>query len=152
MEHCSHCIPGDEGDQKKSVRRLILSIVLTIPLFLSMVFPVIPNWVQLILSGIVQFVCGWEFYTGSFAALKRARGDMDLLIALGSSAAFFYSAGVTLFQLPYPTYFETSATIITLVLLGRYLERKSQASAGHAVEGLYKLQPHVAKVKREGEW
>ncbi len=144
------CEPKEE---RKDLALLILSIVLTLPLLIQMFFPFLPGFLQLIFSGIVQFVCGWKFYRGSHHALKHGHGaGMDLLVAIGTSVAFFYSAAVYIFRLNLPLYFETSATIITLVLLGRYFEMLSQKKARSAVEALYKLQPKTALVKRDGAW
>ena len=116
-------------------------------------FPrVIPLWGEFILATIVQFGLGWRFYQGSYEALKSLTGNMDLLIGLGTSAAYFYSAVVFLWGLRGHTYFETSATIITLILLGRWLEARTQKRASEAITALLTLQPKTARVKRGEEW
>ena len=117
-----------------------------------MFFPIVPDFVQFVLATIVQFVCGWTFYKGSYDSLKEGMPGMDLLVALGTIAAYVYSTVIFFFRLPYEHYFETSATIITLVLLGRALETLTRKKATSAIEALYQLQPKHALVKREGEW
>jgi P-type Cu+ transporter len=112
----------------------------------------IPLWVQCILATIVQFVFGWRFYSGSFYALKSMTGNMDLLIALGTSAAYFYSIVVFFLGFGSHTYFETSAAIITLVLLGRLLETRSKKRASSAIKALFRLQPKTAWIKKGEEW
>lgn len=117
-----------------------------------MFFPILPGFLLFVLATIVQFVCGWTFYKGSYGSLKEVMPGMDLLVALGTTAAYVYSALIFFFRLPYEHYFETSATIITLVLLGRALETLTRKKATSAIEALYQLQPKHALVKREGEW
>src|SRR6266542_528290 len=119
---------------EKALKRLKILVaagaVLAIPIITLTYLPIIPdlttnNFVLFILSLPVQFVVGFRFYRGAYDALRSRIGNMDLLIALGTSAAWAYSAAVTFFPSSSPsrsTYFETSAIIITLILLGNLLE------------------------------
>src|SRR5947207_6904669 len=106
-----------------------------------------------LLSIPVQFVVGFRFYRGSYDALRSRIGNMDLLIALGTSAAWAYSDIVTFFPSFFPssgTYFETSAIIITLILTGNLLEHLTKQRASESVRKLLELQPRMARVIREG--
>ncbi len=143
---------GEALNFKVQLALVILSALFTIPLFLQMGIDFVPLWVQFILATVVQFGFGWRFYVGSYWALKTFTGNMDLLIGLGTSAAYFFSAVVFIFALPHHVYFEASASIITLVLLGRLLELRTQRKASGAIKALLKLQPKLARVKQDGEW
>jgi len=143
---------GEEFNFKVQLVTVILSALFTLPLLLEMVVSYLPLWVQFILASVVQFGFGWRFYVGSYWALKTFTGNMDLLIGIGTSAAYFFSAVVFIFDLPEHVYFEASATIITLILLGRLLELRTKRKASGAIKALLKLQPKLARVKRDGEW
>jgi len=149
---------GEERSFKIQFVALILSALLTLPIVAQMFLDwfglqgVIPLWVQFILATIVQFGFGWRFYVGSYYALKTFTGNMDLLIGLGTSAAYFYSAIVFIFGLDRHTYFESSAAIITLILLGRLLEMRTKTRASGAIKALLKLQPKTARILKEEEW
>lgn len=113
------------------------------------------NWkFQLTIATIVQFIIGFRFYKSSFYALKARVFTMDLLVAIGTSAAYFYSVYIALFKtLTYTLgmvnlYFESSVTIITLVLLGKYLESIAKNKTSKAIESLIKLKPKTARVLR----
>src|SRR5881397_3326112 len=146
----------------KALKRLKLLVVagaiLAAPIVTLTYFPIIPsstvnNLVLFLLSIPVQFVVGFRFYRGAFDALRTRSGNMDLLIALGTSAAWAYSATVTFFPNYFPsssTYFETSAIIITLILLGNLLEYLTKNRASEAVRRLLDLQPTMANVMRDG--
>lgn len=112
----------------------------------------LPLWIQALLASLVQFGAGWRFCVGAYRAVRAGRADMDVLIFLGTSVAYFDSLVVWLFHLDYPTYFETSAIIITLVLFGQYLEARSRGRASAAIEELLHLQPRKARVQRGGSW
>lgn len=151
----------DQREEKKFRTHLILvilSALLTLPILLQMfldwagVQGVIPVWVQFILATLVQFGFGWRFYLGSYYALKTLTGNMDLLICLGTSAAYFYSAFVFFLGLDRHVYFESSASIITLILLGRLLEMRTKRRASGAIKALLKLQPKMARVQKKGAW
>ncbi len=132
----------------------ILSIPITILTYLAVIPEVrLNNLVLFLLSIPVQFVIGFRFYRGSYDALRARTGNMDLLIALGTSAAWIYSAVVTFFPSVFPlqaTYFETSAIIITLILTGNLLEHLTKRKASEAVHKLLDLQPSMAQVLRDG--
>ncbi len=131
---------------------VIFSAAFTLPLILHMVGLSLALWIQCILATVVQFGFGWRFYVGSFWALRTWTGNMDLLIGIGTSAAYFLSLFIFLLGLDEPTYFESSASIITLILFGRLLEMRTKRRASGAIQALMKLQPKIARVKREGEW
>ena len=149
-------------------RRLIVAAVFTVPILLGLArmtiapfLPAILNepWFQLLLATPVQFYAGWPFYVGAWKALKHRTSDMNTLVAVGTSAAYFYSLAAILVpgffeaaglaageQLP--LYFDTSAAIITLILLGRYLEARARSHTSDAIRELVGLQPRTARVLR----
>ncbi len=150
-----------EARQKeiKSLKNaFLLSLILSIPVFI-LSFPewfriMIPyhNLVLLVLAGIVQFFVGWRFYRGAWTALKAKSANMDSLIAIGTSAAFFYSLFVVFFPdiFDSKTYFDTSALIITFIVLGKWIEAVVKGKAGEAIRKLIGLQPRKATVVRDG--
>ena len=119
-----------------------------------MVLPVhFNNYVLLALATPVQFWLGRRFYRGLWDGIKAKASNMDSLIAIGTSAAYLYSATVTILPSFFPfqsVYFETAAIIITLILIGRLLESRTKEKASSAVRKLLDLQPRMAKVIREG--
>ena len=138
---------------------LWLSIALTIPLALPMVLSAVdggwmlPAWVQFALATPVQFVVGARFYRAAWKAVRAGAGNMDLLVALGTSAAF----GLSLYQwLSAPAgamvhlYFEVSAIVITLVLLGKWLEGRAKRQTTAAIRALQALRPETAIALRGG--
>jgi len=137
-----------------------LSLLLTTPLLLEMVLmlPVwgththglLPVWLQGLLSTPVQFWIGKRFFVGAWHSLRGGGANMDVLVALGTSAAYFLSCAVVLLNLNQPVYFEASATIITLVLLGKLLEARAKGHASAALESLINLQPKLAHIERDG--
>ena len=136
------------------VAGVVLSIPITILTYLVLIPEVrLNNLVLFLLSIPVKFVIGFRFYRGSYDALRAGTGNMDLLIALGTSAAWIYSAIVTFFPSVFPlqaTYFETSAIIITLILTGNLLEHLTKRKASEAIHKLLDLQPSMAQVLRDG--
>ena len=123
-------------------------------------FPSIPhslmNSILFILTTFVQFKCGSRFYVGAWAALKHLGADMNVLVAVGTSTAYFYSTFVTFFPTIFPgaeseVYYDTAAVIITLILLGRYLEQRAKGRTSEAIKKLMGLQAKSAKVIRNGE-
>ena len=155
-DHESHM---HNDDQSVALKRLLLSVAFSIPFFLQMISMAfgghsfeIPHSVQLVLATVVQFVAGWPFYKASYHSAKMGRANMDMLIVLGTTAAYLFSLAVMFLDLPYNLYFESSTAIITLVLLGRWLESKSKGKASEAIIKLMKIQPKVAKVERSGTW
>ncbi len=147
---------------EKALARLkqlvVTGALLTAPITALTYLPIIPsrdinNLVMFVLSIPVQFVVGFRFYRGSYDALRSRVGNMDLLIALGTSAAWAYSAIVTFFPAFFPssgTYFETSGIIITLILTGNLLEHLTKQRASESVRKLLELQPAMARVLRDG--
>jgi Cu+-exporting ATPase len=111
----------------------------------------LPRWLQLLLATPVQFWLGARFYRGGVAALRNGRANMDVLVALGTSMAYLYSAAVTVFGLAgQHVYFEASAAIITLILLGRLLEARARRRTSAAIHALLALKPTTARVERDG--
>ncbi len=108
------------------------------------------NWLFLLLALPVQFYSGRDFYIHAWRALKARTANMDTLIALGSSAAFFYSAALLAFNQPGHVYFETAAVIIALILVGKYLEARAKSQTSAALRALIGLQPKTARVLRGG--
>jgi len=115
-------------------------------------------WVQLVLATPVQFWCGKTFYQNGWKALKRHAASMDTLIALGTSAAYFYSIFVTIFpgfftaqNLTAETYYDTAAIVITLILLGRLFENRAKGQTSEAIRQLIGLQARTARVIRNGQ-
>ncbi len=151
-----------EARQKEisNLRRLfIFSLVLSIPIFLiSMPLKwlgiTVPyeKIILLALATPVQFVAGYRFYKGMFSALKSFSANMDTLIAVGTSAAYFYSVAALYFPatLGGEVYFETAAIIITFILLGKWLEAVTKGKASEAIKKLIGLQPKTAVVIRNG--
>ncbi len=116
----------------------------------SPAFADILNWLFLILATPVQFYSGWDFYVHAWKALKARTANMDTLIAMGSSAAYFYSIGLLFSRLAGHVYFETAALIITLILVGKYLEARAKSQTSAAIRTLMGLQPKMARVLRGG--
>src|SRR5919197_3691656 len=108
------------------------------------------NWLFLLLAIPVQFYSGRDFYVHAWKALKARTANMDTLIALGSSAAFFYSLGLLAFNLAGHVYFETAAVIIALILVGKYLEARAKSQTSTAIKTLMGLQAKTARVLRGG--
>jgi len=136
---------------------VIMSALLSLPLLAPMLLEpfgtqmALPGWLQLGLATLVQFVLGARFYRAGWKALKAGAGNMDLLVALGTSAAY----GLSVYQLTSPTdgmaphlYFEASAVVISLVLTGKWLEAWAKRQTVSAITALQALQPQVARVKR----
>ena len=97
----------------------------------------------------VQFVIGWQFYRGGYKSLRAGSANMDVLIAMGSSAAFFYSLASTFF-IEGHLYYDTAAVIITLIILGKYLEARAKGRTSEAIKRLAGLTPKTARVIRDG--
>jgi Cu+-exporting ATPase len=111
------------------------------------------NYIMLALATPLQFWIGWRFYRGLWDGIKAKASNMDTLIAIGTTAAYLYSAIITIAPGYFPfksVYFETAAIIITLILIGRLLETRTKERASNAVRKLLDLQPRMAKVIREG--
>lgn len=144
----------------------IISVVLVVgslPAMLGLHLPFIPGWLhdpmlQLVLSVPVQFWCGKAFYVNAWKALKHRKATMDTLVALGTSAAYFYSVLATVYpqfftqqNLKPDVYYETAVVIITLILLGRFLENRARGQTSEAIRKLIGLQAKTARLIRNGE-
>jgi P-type Cu+ transporter len=142
------------GEFGKVIGAALLSLPLVLPM-LAMPFGrdlALPGWVQFALATVVQFVFGARFYRGAWAAIKALSGNMDLLVALGTSAAYSLSvyhllAGATQ-HVTHLLYFEASAVVITLVLLGKFLEARAKRQTTDAIRALNALMPARARVRR----
>jgi P-type Cu+ transporter len=162
-------LPAADGDATRKAERLAayhrdlrlftVSAVLTLPFLALMLYMLVtgahhatwlPPMAQLLIATPVQFWIGSRFYIGAGHALRGGGANMDVLIALGTSVAYFYSAAVVLFGLDGHLYFEAAASIITLVFLGKLLESRARARASSAIEELIRLQPQTARVERDG--
>jgi len=112
----------------------------------------LPRWLQCLLATPVQFWIGRRFYRGAWSSLRGGGANMDVLVALGTSVAYFFSLAVVVFDRhELHVYFEASASIITLVLLGKLLEARARARTSAAVEALLRLQPPSAWIERDGQ-
>jgi Cu+-exporting ATPase len=152
-------------------REFVIAAILTLPLLAQMVpmlasfsltslganlhggvhADLLPRWWQLALATPVQFWIGRRFYVGAWHALRGGGANMDVLVALGTSMAWAFSAAVTVFdRADQHVYFEAGAAVITLVLLGKLLEARAKAGTSAALEGLLRLQPRTARVQRDG--
>lgn len=151
---------------KDQQRKFIISAILSLPLLWTMVghfsftsFLYVPQflmnpWIQMILATPVQFIIGKQFYVGAYKALRNGSANMDVLVVMGTSAAYFYSvyqAIVTAGTHHGPhLYFETSAVLITLILLGKLFEVKAKGRSSEAIKKLMGLQAKTAIVLRDG--
>lgn len=148
---------------KDQTRKFIVGVVFSLPLFaLSMLrdFNLVGswshaawvNWLFLALATPVQFYTGLDYYVGGYKSLKNKSANMDVLVAMGSSVAYFYSLAVLFFPfLGEHVYFETSAVIITLIKLGKMLEARTKGKTGGAIRKLIGLQPKTATILENGE-
>ncbi len=150
----------EEIDRQR--RLLLVGLSLTVPLFLMGMgrdLGLVPhdlahagwyNWVMFALATPVQFVVGAQYYVGAFKALRNGSANMDVLIAMGSSAAYVYSLAILFGLIVGHLYFETAAVIITLILLGKFLEARARGRTSEAIRRLLGLQAKTARVERQG--
>ncbi len=129
----------------RSRNAFVLAALLTAPLLLH---GLVPGWLQALLATPVQFWSGRRFYRGAWKALRGGTANMDVLVALGTSVAYAFSLAALFLGLH--LYFEASAVVITLVLLGKYLEARAKAKAARSLEALIRLQPSRAFVEKNG--
>ncbi|WP_227938110.1 heavy metal translocating P-type ATPase [Alkalihalobacillus deserti] len=167
-ENANDHTTSKKQEMEKQLRKFIFSLILTLPLIWAMVthfeftaFIWMPEmfmnpWVQWALATPVQFFVGSQFYVGAYKALRNKSANMDVLVALGTSAAYFYSIylgfeamkkGMVMPNL----YFETSAVIITLIVLGKLFEMRAKGRTSQAIQKLLGLQVKTATVLRSGE-
>jgi len=159
--------PPPEIEAQSLKRRFLLALVLSLPVFLGAMAPPLPGWLGLTPSQLayllllfttpVLFYSGGPFFRGALISARHGAANMDTLVALGTSAAYFYSAWVTIWPqsvaAPGTTpdlYFDTTAMIITFILLGRWLEARTRGRASQAIRRLFDLAPPAARVRREG--
>jgi Cu+-exporting ATPase len=160
----------DEINEQRHL--LIIGLIFTVPLFLlsmSKDFNLLPSfvylqntmggmraaqpwfgWLMLALAFPVQFYVGYDYYIGAFKALRNKSANMDVLIVMGSSAAFFYSLPITFGLLAGHVYYETAAVIITLIKLGKYLEARAKGRTSEAIKKMMGLRAKTARVVRDG--
>ena len=149
QSNLSHAFWGSDG-----LGRVLLSFALSAPLLFPMFlmpfgihWALSPKW-QIMLATPVQFILGWRFYKAGFKSVLAGAGNMDLLVALGTSAAY----GLSVYQMmtsphaSHELYFEGSAVIICMVLLGKWLEARAKQQTSEAIRALQKLWPESAKV------
>ncbi len=151
-----------EAEIAEQRRYLIIGLVFTVPLFLFSMARDLgllgmwshapwTNWMMLILATPVQFYVGKQYYVGAYKSLRNRSANMDVLIAMGSSAAYFYSLAVVLGLISGHVYFETSAVIITLIKLGKYLEARAKGRTSDAIKKLMGLRAKTARVVRDDQ-
>jgi len=152
-------VQQEAAQAKSELLLLAVSVALTLPLVGQMVLNFagfnihMPGWFELVLATPVQFIIGARFYKGAWNALKAGAGNMDVLVVMGTSAAYFFSL-FTLLQMGQGAvghlYFEAAAVIITLILLGKILETRAKRGTTAAVIELMALRPDTAKILRNG--
>ncbi|HGA0509924.1 TPA: heavy metal translocating P-type ATPase [Bacillus pacificus] len=152
---------------ERQKKKFIVSFILSFPLLWAMVshfsftsFIYLPDmlmnpWVQMALATPVQFIIGGQFYVGAYKALRNKSANMDVLVALGTSAAYFYSVYLSIQSIGSSEhmtdlYFETSAVLITLIILGKLFEAKAKGRSSEAIKKLMGLQAKTATVVRDG--
>ena len=164
---CMEAFTAPETERRRLKRLTALSLGIGIPMFVVGLGQGLGGWlvgleqpvnlIFFLLATPVQFVAGWRFYHGTWDAIRNRSANMDVLIAIGTTAAWAYSAVVTF--LPYfgvsvadkGTYYDTAAVIIGLILLGKYFEELAKAKAGDAIRKLMDLAPRTAHVVRDGK-
>lgn len=144
---------GDHAEESTNGIKIVFAILLSLPLIISMILSLagvhwnLPAWVQWLLATPIQFYLGAEFYTSAWKSIKNKTGNMDLLVAIGTSAAYFLSIYLMVKGQEH-LYFEASSVVITLVLLGKWLEKRAKRQTTEAISALQKLRPETARVKR----
>jgi Cu+-exporting ATPase len=153
-----------EKEIKQLKIKLIISAILSFPLVMAMILPLVKidlaflhnEYFQLILATPVQFIIGFQFYKNAFHALRAKSANMDVLVAMGTTAAYFFSI-YNAFFVPHEQgmmmkelYFEAGTVIITLILLGKYLEAVAKGKTSEAIKKLMGLQAKTARVIRNG--
>lgn len=150
-----------EHEINEQRRLLIIGLIFTLPLFLfSMLrdFDILGHWTHeswvnitmLLVATPVQFYVGWQYYVGAYKSLRNGSANMDVLIAMGTSVAYFYSIFIVLGLISGHVYFETAAVIITLIRLGKFLEARAKGRTSEAIKKLMGLRAKTARVVRSG--
>ena len=163
VEQTASSVDREKEARQKEIKRLkqevIIGFIISVPIFV-LSFPewfkmMVPfhNFVLLALATPVQFILGYRFYVGTWVAMRNKTANMDTLIAVGTSAAYIYSALATFFPayLDAKLYFDTSSVIITFILLGKYFEALTKGKASEAIRKLIGLQAKTAIVIRKGK-
>ncbi|MBP6963938.1 MAG: copper-translocating P-type ATPase [Armatimonadetes bacterium] len=148
-----------EAAYRTLLTKTVVCAIITVPIVIGSLTGMLPAWLLWVLATPVQFWGGRQFYNGAIAAARHRTTDMNTLIAVGSSAAYFYSVGVILFPgffahakgIEAALYFDTSAVIITLILFGRLLELRARGRTSEAIRRLIGLQPKTARVVRDDQ-
>jgi Cu+-exporting ATPase len=144
-------IAAEERRLKRETWRIAAAVMLSAPLLLPMFGIMLPGTLQLALATPVQFVAGARFYAAAWKALRARTGNMDLLVALGTSTAYFYSLYLMIAGPPGThLYFEAAAVVIALVMVGKWLEVRAKRSTTAAIQALMSLRPERARVERAG--
>ena len=144
-------LAAEDRRLKRETWRIGAAVMLSAPLLLPMVSVPVPGWLQLVLATPVQFILGARFYAGSWKALRARTGNMDLLVALGTSTAYFYSLYLMLAGPPGGhLYFEAAAVVIALVMVGKGMELRAKRSTTAAIRALMSLRPERARIERDG--
>ncbi len=155
-ERPSHDMEDADAEARGEYQNFLIALALTLPVFvISMFHLAFPgsNWVQFVLTTPVMFWSGRRIFAQALKLARRFEANMDTLVALGTGAAYLASLAVLLDRLPMEhVYFESAAVIITLILLGRYLEARAKSRAGEAIRRLMAVQPANARVKRNGDF
>lgn len=152
----------EREDQRIAYRTLRIAfwvgVVLTLPLVVQMISGFVPRaafmlpiWLQIALATPVQFGVGWRFYKGAYHALRGGAPNMDVLVSLGTTAAYLFSMAVVIWHISAGLYFDSAALITTLILMGKVLEHMAKAQTSRAVRELIKLQAKTARVIRDGQ-
>lgn len=141
-------------EMKLQITRFVFAVVFTLPMFYMMISNfftkngfMIDPWIQLAIATPVQFFSGWPFYRGAYHALKSGSANMDVLVVLGTSVAYFYSV-ISLFAGWGVLYFESSAMLITIISFGKLLETIAKGRTSEAIKKLMELKPKTARVLR----
>jgi Cu+-exporting ATPase len=152
--HCEICEGEMKEEIKKGWRRFWFGLILTIPVFI--IETILKkhgfSWhlTLFFLATPVQVILGWPFYKGAYFALKQKMADVNVLVSLSSSAAYFYSVAATFFILG-PVFYEASTTVLTTITLGMLLEKISRGKVGEAIKKLMKLEARTAKILRDNK-
>lgn len=147
----------EKVNYKPQLYRMIIAAVMAIPMVVSMMgnhlfgWPMLPHWVELVLATVAQFGPGLVFYQGAWSAIKSGSLTMDVLVALGTSVAYLFSI-YNMYVGSHDMYFETSAWLITFILLGKVLEEVAKGRTSEALEKLMGLTPSISHVQRDGQW
>ncbi len=143
---------------KKERNIVIIAALLSTPLFIPMFFEpfgihlMLPGYLQMLICSPVQFIIGWRFYKSAWGAIKTRSGNMDLLVAIGTTAAYALSTYLLFSHTsgPLHLYFESAAVVITLILLGKYFESKAKFQTTQAIRSLQQLRPETAIILKDG--